>query len=200
MPRSSAPVPPGDDRSPADRRRRDVTNALHSLRRVVRALRLAAARTEEATGLSPAQLFVLQAVHAEPGSSLSEIAARTMTDRTSVAAVVARLAERGLVERRRAETDRRRVEIVPTPRARTTLGRAPHAPTHALLEAIKTLSDRDLHHLALGLTRLVRSMGLSDEPPGMFFEDQVPESSPRRPRTRRAGPAPDAADAADTEG
>jgi DNA-binding MarR family transcriptional regulator len=197
MPRSSAsaPVPSGDDRSPTDRRRRDVTNALHALRRVVRALRLAAARTEEATGLSPAQLFVLQAVHAEPGSSLSEIAGRTMTDRTSVAAVVARLAERGLVERRRAETDRRRVEIVPTPRARTTLGRAPHAPTHALLEAIKTLSDRDLHHLSLGLTRLVRSMGLSEEPPGMFFEDQVPEASARRPRTRRPGPASDAADA-----
>lgn len=188
MPRSSAPAPdtPGDDRSPADRRRRDVTVSLHSLRRVVRALRLAAARTEEATGLSPAQLFVLQAVHAEPGCSLSEIAARTMTDRTSVAAVVGRLADRGLVERRRAETDRRRVEIVPTARARSTLGRAPHAPTHALLEAMDGLSDRDLRHLSLGLGKLVRTMGLADEPAGMFFEDP-PEPGAKRARARRAG-------------
>jgi MarR family transcriptional regulator, organic hydroperoxide resistance regulator len=190
MPRSSVPAPdsPGDDRSPAERRRRDVTVSLHSLRRVVRALRLAAARTEEATGLSPAQLFVLQTVHAEPGCSLSEIAARTMTDRTSVAAVVGRLAERGLVERRRAETDRRRVEIVPTTRARSTLGRAPHAPTHALLEAMEGLSDRDVRHLALGLGKLVRTMGLADEPAGMFFEDP-PE--PGGKRKRRSGGAND---------
>lgn len=196
MPRSSAsaPVPSGDDRPPADRRRRDVTISLHALRRVVRALRLAAARTEQATGLSPAQLFVLQAVHTEPGSSLSEIATRTMTDRTSVAAVVSRLADRGLVERRRADSDRRRVEIVPTARARSTLGRAPHAPTHALLEAMDSLSDRDMHHLALGLSRLVRAMGVADEPAGMFFEDPVPEPPARRNRPRRGGNSSDAAD------
>jgi MarR family transcriptional regulator, organic hydroperoxide resistance regulator len=191
MPRSSAPVPPtpGDDRDPDDRRRRDVTATLHGLRRVVRALRLAAARTEEATGLSPAQLFVLQAVHTEPGCSLSEIAARTMTDRTSVAAVVGRLAERGLVERRRAESDRRRVEILPTPRARSTLGRAPHAPTHTLLEAMQELSDRDLRHLSIGLGRLVRAMGVADEPAGMLFEDLPEPGTPKRRRPRRSGGA-----------
>jgi DNA-binding MarR family transcriptional regulator len=192
MPRSSgsAPVPsqpPGDDRSPAERRRRDVTATVHSLRRVVRELRLAAARTEEATGLSPAQLFVLQAVQAEPGCSLSEIAARTLTDRTSVAAVVGRLTDRGLVERRRAQSDRRRVEILPTSRARATLGKAPHAPTRALLEAMEALSDRDLRHLSVGLARLVRAMGLEAEPPGMFFEDPPDAGATKRPRTRRSG-------------
>ena len=107
----------------------------------------------------------------EPDRSLTEIAARTMTDRTSVAAVVERLAERGLVTRRRSDADRRRLEIAATRAAATVLRRAPHAPTRRLLDGLDALDDRSLGRLATGLTDLVRSMGIADEPARMLFED-----------------------------
>jgi DNA-binding MarR family transcriptional regulator len=141
------------------------------MRRIVRALRVAARSTEAATGLSAAQLFVLQVVHAEPGRSLTEIAARTLTDRTSVAAVVDRLAERGLVARDRSTADRRRVEIRATPAAGAVLALAPHAPTRRLLDAIEALDDRGLRRLATGLAQLARTMGVDKEPVTMLFED-----------------------------
>jgi DNA-binding MarR family transcriptional regulator len=186
-PRSPAPraVPartasrPSADRAPTraparDRardRHRDTADALDSLRRVVRALRVAAASGESATGLSAAQLFVLQVVHAEPGLSLTEVAARTLTDRTSVAAAVERLAARGLVERRRGEADRRRVALVPTPAARRVLAAAPHPPTRRVLDGLAAVDDRTLRRIALGLTALVRAMGLDAEPAPMLFDD-----------------------------
>jgi DNA-binding MarR family transcriptional regulator len=154
-------------------READAAAVLAAVRRIVRALRVANVGVAEATGLSAAQLFVLQQVAATPGASLSELATRTLTDRTSVAAVVDRLAARALVERRRSEVDRRRVEIVPTDAGRAVLERAPHAPTSRILDGIGTLDDRQLHRLAVGLTRLVRGMGLGDEPVVMLFEDDV---------------------------
>jgi DNA-binding MarR family transcriptional regulator len=158
---------------PADGTDREAVAAaaLDSIRRVVRALRVAAGRVEEATGLSAAQLFVLQQVAAAPGLSLTALAERTLTDRTSVAAVVERLHARGLVERARAAADRRRVEIRPTRRGARLLARAPHAPTQRVLDAMAALDDRELRRLAAGLAGLTRAMGLADEPARMLFED-----------------------------
>lgn len=151
----------------------DTSVALDSLRRIVRALRVANGGVEKLTGLSAAQLYVLEQVAAAPHASLSELATRTLTDRTSVAAVVDRLHARGLVQRDRSSADRRRVEIAPTPEGLAVLARAPHPPTRRILEGLDLLDDAELGRLAQGLTRLVRGMGLADEPATMLFEDDT---------------------------
>jgi MarR family transcriptional regulator, organic hydroperoxide resistance regulator len=153
-------------------RARATTASIDALRRIVRELRLANSGTEKITGLSAAQLFVLQHVAGAPGASLSELAARTMTDRTSVAAVVDRLLGRGLVERRRSASDRRRVEILLTDAGQALLSRAPHPPTRRLLGGLELLDDKQLRRLAVGLTRLVQAMGLTDEPALFMFEEE----------------------------
>jgi DNA-binding MarR family transcriptional regulator len=155
----------------SSRRDADVASAVDALRRIVRTLRLAATGVEKTTGLSPAQLFVLQRVAEAPGSSLTELADRTLTDRTSVAAVVERLASRGLVERTRSMADRRRVDVVATPGGIALLGNAPHAPTVTLIEALRSVDDDGLRSISEGLQRLEQAMGVANEPAGLFFED-----------------------------
>jgi MarR family transcriptional regulator, organic hydroperoxide resistance regulator len=168
----------------ASRRDIDTSASVDALRRIVRALRLAATGVEKTTGLSAAQLFVLQRVAEAPGSSLTELAERTLTDRTSVAAVVERLAARGLVDRTRSTADRRRVDVVATPLGAQLLGAAPHPPTMTFLDALRTVDDGDLRLIADGLRRLEQAMGVANEPAGMFFEDTsdtraaLPDSSP----------------------
>ena len=162
---------------PARSRARAYTASLDALRRIVRELRLANSGVERHTGLSAAQMYVLAQVAAAPGASLSELAARTMTDRTSVAAVVDRLLARELVQRRRSATDRRRVEILPTAAGEEVLARAPHPPTRRLLDGLEALDDRQLRRLAVSLTRLVQGMGLADAPAVMMFEDDPPAVS-----------------------
>jgi DNA-binding MarR family transcriptional regulator len=173
------------------RRNSDAAATLDALRRIVRALRVAAGRTEEQTGLSAAQLFVLQQVAARPGLSLSELAERTHTDRTSVAAVVERLTARRLVARRPGARDRRRAEIFAAPAARPLLARAPHPPTRRLLDGVAAMNDRDLRRLALGLAALADAMGLDGGPAPMLFDDREPavRVSGSGTSRRRAAPA-----------
>lgn len=158
--------------------------SVDAFRRILRALRVAAGRTQADAGISAAQLFVLQALADGRECSLSEIAARTMTDRSSVASVVDRLLESGLVSRRPSSADRRRAAISLTRKGSTLLRRAPDAPTALLVTGLHSLSDRQLTSLAAGLTTLTRAMGLNEEPPGMLFDDAVPVPRSRGRATR----------------
>ena len=154
-------------------RRADTVRAVDSVRRIVRGLRLAEQRTRAEAGLSAAQLFVLGALAESAASSLSELATRTLTDRTSVAAVVDRLVETGRVASERASDDRRRVLVRITAAGRRTLDAAPEPPTSLLLAALARLPRAELAALSAGLEQLVDAMGLAGEPAGMLFEERA---------------------------
>jgi DNA-binding MarR family transcriptional regulator len=138
----------------------------------LRALRLAAQETQAIAGVSAAQVFVLRSLADGADASVSELAERTMTDRSSVASVVERLINARLVSRTTSEFDRRRAAITITAKGRAVLRKAPKAPTTLVLDAIETMSARDLKALAEGLTALVEAMGLEKGPAYMLFEDK----------------------------
>ena len=150
------------------------------MRRILRELRVAAGVTQTRAGISAAQLYVLQTLADGSEASLSEIASRTLTDRSSVAAVVERLVDAQLVSRQTASSDRRRAAITITRTGRAVLKRAPLAPTARLVAGLDALNDRELTPLAKGLEALARAMGVGDRPAGMLFED------PQRPVRKRA--------------
>jgi DNA-binding MarR family transcriptional regulator len=157
-----------------------IAGSIDSLRRILRALRLAERRTQLQAGLSAAQLFVLHALADGNEASLSELAERTMTDRSSVAAVVDRLFDAGLVVRGVSRADRRRAAIVLTGAGRAVLTRAPEPPTVLLMAAIRSLDAAQRAALATGLSALAAAMGVDDEPAGMLFEDVRPVPRARR--------------------
>jgi DNA-binding MarR family transcriptional regulator len=139
---------------------------------------VAARLTEAAAGLSAAQLFVLSVVADAEESSMSQLAERTMTDRSSVAAVVDRLAERGLVLRRQSAGDRRRAAISITAAGRRALRAAPLAPTELLVSGLRSLAPDELRDLAAGLEALTRTLGIGGGPAGMLFEEDAPPAAP----------------------
>ncbi|MEP6622655.1 MAG: MarR family transcriptional regulator [bacterium] len=141
-----------------------IGQSIDAFRRILRALRLAARETVNTSGLSPAQLFVLNALGEEEEASMSELAARTMTDRTSVAAVVDRLVERRLAARRTAKHDRRRAAVTLTASGRSLLRKAHPAPTVALMDALRSLPSTRLRRLSSDLTQLTKEMGIAAEP------------------------------------
>ena len=157
-----------DPDAPVDGAR--VAAAVDAVRRLVRGLRLAEQRTRSATGLSAAQLFVLTALRDSSGASLSELAARTLTDRTSVRAVVERLESDGAVRTARDPADRRRTIVQLTAAGRRRLDRAPAPPTVQLLTALRRLTPDQLRRLTSSLGDLLGAMGLLDEPATMLFE------------------------------
>jgi DNA-binding MarR family transcriptional regulator len=141
----------------------DVSVILDALRSLVRELRLASREAEQRVGVHGAQLHALRQLADSPTASLTELAERTHTDISSVSVVVSRLVEQGLVARKAADDDRRRLSLGLTARGRAVIRKAPETGTSRLLRAAEHLSDRELHGLANGLAKLVDGLGPTDD-------------------------------------
>ena len=173
---------PPTSSTPPQRRAHDTATAVDAVRRIFRALRNAAQQTQTQAGISAAQLFVLSSLADGAASSLTELGDRTHTDRSSVADVVERLADAGLVERFRSEADRRRTEVRITRAGRTLLRTAPKPPTELLIAGLAAMDDDELRALAAGLARLTDEMGLAAAPAPMLFEDDTERGAGPRKR------------------
>jgi DNA-binding MarR family transcriptional regulator len=162
------------------RDRHAASEVLDGFRRILRELRVASSDTQASVGLSAAQLFVLAHLVDEAVLSIGELAERTLTDRSSVAAVVDRLVERGFVARTRADDDRRRAAIQITRAGRRLLKSAPAAPTDRLLDGLGEFTAKELAQFARLISRLVTAMGLEAEPATMLFEGDPQNGAPRK--------------------
>jgi DNA-binding MarR family transcriptional regulator len=158
---------------------------LDSIRRIVRLLRESSRESEDAVGLSAAQLFVLQKLDADEPLSLNELSARTLTHQSSVSVVVSRLVERGLVLRRPSANDARRLELLPTRRGLALRDRAPAPEQNRVIAAVEALTPQQQRALAEGLDRLVRALGIDERAAPMLFDDE-PARRPRQ-RARKRG-------------
>jgi DNA-binding MarR family transcriptional regulator len=150
----------------------ETQSVLDSIRRIVRALRVASRETERNLGLSSAQLYVLQKLASEHGVSVNELAALTLTHQSSVSVVVGKLVEAGLVERKKSPRDARRVEISLTAKGRSLVRRAPEPVQKRLITAIQGLPPGPRATLASGLAQIVQAAGLSAGPAPLFFEEK----------------------------
>jgi DNA-binding MarR family transcriptional regulator len=178
----SARAPTGSSRGAApDASTRSV---LDSIRRIVRALRVSSRSAEKRTGLSGAQLFVLQRL-ADGGRALSlnELARRTVTDQSSVSVVVQKLVKRGLVRTARSREDGRRVEMGLTAPGRRATARSFDAAQDRLIAALGRMARAERRRLAMLLDRLVGEAGIADAAAGMFFENDHDATGQRARRT-----------------
>ena len=146
-------------------------SVLDNLRRVVQAARQSSAHCERVAGLTAAQLLVLKSVHANPGLSINDLAALTLTHQASVSEVVRRLEGRGLLVRERSSEDARRREPQLTPEGEAALARQVETIQEILIAAMDRLPVDVLDHLADGLDQLIAEAGFGQEPAPMLFED-----------------------------
>lgn len=163
-------------------RSRETTEAavLQRLRALVGGLGQSARAIEERTGVTNAQLFLLQQLAAGDGSSVRDLAAHAHTGQSAVSAIVGRLVTRRLVRRARSPVDRRSVVLTLTESGRALVRRAPEPPATRLLRAIAELDARELRALVRGLAGLSRSMRLPDQASVMLFEDPAQRRAVRR--------------------
>lgn len=137
---------------------------------MVAALGRSARTVEERTGVTSAQLFVLQQMERVPSLSISDIAALAFTRRSTASAILSRLERRGFVRRSRSRTDARRVMVSLTIEGRRLLRSAPAPPADQLVAALRTLDAKRLRALGPSLVRLSRALGATGDEPPMLFE------------------------------
>lgn len=145
---------------------------LNSIRRLVRALRLFSRDVEKRSGLSAAQLFVLQQLREGVPIKLKELARRTMTDLSSVSVVADRLEEKGLIQRRRSEKDGRVREVWLSQHGKILLKQTPDPVQERLLRAVQSMKPSERKNLSASLQSLLQHAGLDGEKPALFFEKE----------------------------
>ena len=156
---------------------------LQGIRALVSELHRSARAVERGTGITNAQLFVLQVAARDGRSrarSIGEIAALAHTTPGAVSTIATRLARKGLLVRRTSARDARRVELALTPAGASIVRRAPAAPTARLVAAVGGLPPAKVRALATGIATLTRSLDLDIESPRMLFEDALASASRRR--------------------
>ncbi len=148
------------------------------IRVLIDGLSRSARSLEQRTGITNAQLFLLQQLADGEGLSVTELAQRARTQQSTVSIVVGRLVRARLVRSVRSESDGRRAVLTLTPSARRLLRNAPDPPTAAVLAALEKLSATDAKALAQGMRALVGALGLEQQPAPLLFEPAGRRKSP----------------------
>src|SRR4051812_13985983 len=151
---------------------REARVVLEAVRRIVRMLRQSAREAQQRTGLSGAQLFVLQQLRAAGGAlTPGELAQRTLTHQSSVSVVVRRLVDKGFVSRARSSSDARRIELTLTAAGRKTARRVPRLAEERLIEAVDGLSPPAGAGAASRLAALVARLGARAAAAALVFPE-----------------------------
>jgi DNA-binding MarR family transcriptional regulator len=148
-----------------------IAEALQKVRAVVEGLSKSARSVENKTGVTNAQLFLLQQIRAGRHLTVNELAALAMTTQSTVSIVLSRLESKGLVKRTRSPVDRRSVVLQLTAAGKRLLRRAPRPATSEVLRALARLSEEELTAVSRGLGALGRELGLAVKPQSMLFEE-----------------------------
>lgn len=163
----------------------DAARILNGLRRIVRHLQVVARTSETRAGVAPGHLFVLARLADEPAASVRTLAARTLTDPSSVSDVLARLETRKLVVRRADPRDKRRAQFTLTAKGRAVLRRAPEPPQVRLASALAALSAERQRTVADALTEIVAGLGAGRAEPRLLFDDGLTPAAGERPSRRQ---------------
>jgi DNA-binding MarR family transcriptional regulator len=106
-------------------------------------------------GLTGPQRMVMQVLVQSEGLSLKELSARVSLAHSTVSGIVDRLQARGMVVRRRDETDGRATVIAPSAAVRDFLtNRMPELAISPLTEALRGASDSEQATVLRGLRKL----------------------------------------------
>ncbi len=151
-------------------RTRHENDALRHLRAIVAELSASARSLEKRTGVTNAQLFVLQSLAAAPGPlTIGELRRTVQSGQSAVSLIVARLERAGLVTRGTAAHDRRRRAVALTAKGARIARRGPTPPLARVMDGLADLRESELRQLAVGLEALATAIGAaSDDPPPMF--------------------------------
>lgn len=139
-------------------------DSLIALRRILRATELFERRLAAASGLTPAQLRVLQLLAQGPAAGMTPtgMAERMGVSQATVTALVDRLVARELVARHRSQTDRRQSHIVISDAGRAAIGAAPDALQQRFVASFEGLQDWEQAMLVAALERVAAMLDARD--------------------------------------
>ncbi|QEP44798.1 MarR family transcriptional regulator [Ectothiorhodospiraceae bacterium BW-2] len=137
---------------------------LVALRQIIRAIDLNSKKLERESGLTGPQLVVLHAIGESEDSSISagEVARRVSLSQATVTSILDRMERKGVVRRRRSESDRRKVYLSLTEQGAVALQQAPQLMQQSFIEAFSRLEQWEQSLLLSSLQRVASMMDANE--------------------------------------
>ncbi|RBI74043.1 MarR family transcriptional regulator [Roseovarius sp. TE539] len=132
--------------------RTDVS--LIALRRILRATEKYSRDLARAAGLSAVQLRVLQIVSEKGHATPTELSSRMRVTQATISALIKKLEAKGLLTRRRSETDRRQTRLEITAQGQEKILNAPDALQQRYVKQFEALEDWEQAMIVAALERV----------------------------------------------
>lgn len=129
-------------------------HALIVLRRILRATENRARTLSRQSGLTASQLLLLQTLEDEGECTAGRIAARLGITQATTTSLVQKLEAKGLVDRKRGDTDRRTVWLTLSESGRTKIAEAPDSLQELFSQRFEKLEDWEQMMLMASLERV----------------------------------------------
>lgn len=133
-------------------------SALVTLRRIMHVADTNARALARRTGLTLAQMIVLEIVAEDDRTTPKEIARRSGVSQATITSLIDKLEGRGFVTRRRSEQDRRLIRVAATDEGRKLLANAPNPLYAAFSTKFESLPEWEQLMLLAGLERVAGLM------------------------------------------
>ena len=131
---------------------------LLALRKVIRAIDLHSKQLNKYSGLTAPQLLILREIVARDGITASEVAQNITLSPATVSNVIERMEHRGLIYRRRSNTDKRRVLMYITEQGQSLLAQAPQPLQEDFIERFQALDEWEQSLLLSSMQRIATMM------------------------------------------
>jgi len=137
-----------------------IEDVLTALRRVIRATDLHSKHLEKTAGLTAPQLLLLQILQTRASNKLTSgaLADEMSLSQATVTTVLDRLEARGLVQRQRSSTDKRKVYVTLTDDGARTLKLAPAPLQQYFAQQFQALDDWEQTMILSALQRIAHMM------------------------------------------
>jgi DNA-binding MarR family transcriptional regulator len=137
---------------------------VHLLHRAVQVADAAFVRQMGESQLTPRQFAVLVAVSEQPSRNQTNLVAKTGIDRSTLADIVRRLVDDGVLQRKRCKEDVRSYAVRLTPKGEEILSTAEPAAKRANEELLGLLPAKTQSELMTNLWRIVDTIGQQEQP------------------------------------
>lgn len=135
-----------------------IEAVLTSLRRVIRAIDLHSKQLVKTASVTGPQLRLLQLIRSKGDATASELSDAMSLSQATVTSILDRLEDRGLIERIRSQTDKRKVHPRLTEPGEALLNRAPAALQDSFVRKFDQLQSWEQHMIIASLQRVAEMM------------------------------------------
>jgi DNA-binding MarR family transcriptional regulator len=131
---------------------------LIGLRKITQAIDLHSKYLSKTYGMTGPQLVLLQELADCESQSISELSKSVALSQGTVTDIVVRLEKKGLLSRRRCESDKRRVLVSITDNGKALIEQAPSALQDKFIKSFHTLEDWEQLMILSSINRIVNMM------------------------------------------